>query len=200
MSSETEKKEQQLLLRKRVLVIGQDSSFREAVIKRSEEEGAIVFGEIEQIDGRVDIIVNLTGRIQETTELLSKAQEGDLVNDGGSIINLVFDPKAIFRFSPTDKVQDIAIQSGGVSELGKVYAESLGNRRVRVNTLLVGPVDTPDFWGLLRKDIDQKTILATRCLHKIPKAEDISSAVVFFASDKSSYITGTVFPIEDLRK
>jgi len=199
MSSETEKKEQQLLLSKRVLVIGQDSSFREAVIKRSEEEGAVVFGEIEQIDGRVDIIVNLTGRIQETTELLSKVQEGDLVNDGGSIINLAFDPKAILRFSPIDIVQDIAIQSGGVSELGKVYAESLGNRRVRVNTLLVGPVDTPDFSGLLRKDIDQKTILASRCLHKIPKSENISSAVVFFASDISSYITGTVFPIEDLR-
>jgi len=185
------------------LVIGEDSSFSEAVIEQFKKEGAVIFDELKQIDtpdGCVDIIVNLTGSIPKTTELLSKVQEGDLVNDEGSIINLVFNPDAILRFSPIDRAQAIAAQSGGVGGIGKVYAESLGHRKVRVNTLLVGPVDTPDFWDLLWKDIDKQKILATRCLNRIPEPENISFAVVFFASDESSFITGTVLPIGDLRK
>jgi len=200
MTPEREATEQQLLSGKKAVVIGQDSCFKDSVIDQFEKEGAVVLNKGEQINAPADILVNLTGDILETSELLSRVKHGELICDGGSIINLVYNPDAISGFCSIDASQNIIAASGGISELGKLYARELGRqRRVRVNTLLVGPVDTPEFWSLLEDTIDHETVLATRTSPAIPEPHDISVAVVFFASHKSSFITGTVFPLGDLR-
>ncbi|MGH2888455.1 MAG: SDR family oxidoreductase, partial [Solirubrobacteraceae bacterium] len=86
---------------------------------------------------------------------------------------------------------------GGVLALSRELAVQFARQGVRVNALCPGPVDTP----LLQQLYASDPVAAQRRLVHIPmgrfaRAEEIASAVVFLASDESSYITGSTFLVD----
>jgi NAD(P)-dependent dehydrogenase (short-subunit alcohol dehydrogenase family) len=71
----------------------------------------------------------------------------------------------------------------------------LKDRRIRVNAVSPGPIDTPGLSDLLASSETgrqrSKMISTTVPLGRLGVPNEVAKAVVFLASDDSSYITGT---------
>jgi NAD(P)-dependent dehydrogenase (short-subunit alcohol dehydrogenase family) len=86
---------------------------------------------------------------------------------------------------------------GGVLALSRELGVEFARRGVRVNALCPGPVDTP----LLRELYASDPVAAQRRLVHVPmgrfaQAAEIANAVLFLASDESSYVTATTFLVD----
>jgi NAD(P)-dependent dehydrogenase (short-subunit alcohol dehydrogenase family) len=70
----------------------------------------------------------------------------------------------------------------------------LKHRKIRVNAISPGPINTPTFNSLARTEEETKQIKANLVaavpMGRMGNSDDIAKAVSFLASDDSSYITG----------
>ena len=82
-----------------------------------------------------------------------------------------------------------------VRSFARTWTTDLKQRRIRVNAVSPGSIDTPGLSGLLASsDAGQqrlKNISNTVPLGRLGTPDEIAKAVVFLASDDSSYVTGT---------
>jgi NAD(P)-dependent dehydrogenase (short-subunit alcohol dehydrogenase family) len=86
---------------------------------------------------------------------------------------------------------------GGVLALSRELGVEFARRGVRVNALCPGPIDTP----LLRELYASDPVQAARRMVHVPMgrfglAEEIANAVLFLASDESSYVNATEFLVD----
>ena len=78
--------------------------------------------------------------------------------------------------------------------LGRTFAAELAPRRIRVNTISPGPIETPIF-GKIGVPAEQMSAVLENFVSQIPlarigRADEVAAAALFFASDDSSYTTG----------
>ena len=82
-----------------------------------------------------------------------------------------------------------------VRSFARTWTTDLKGRRIRVNAVSPGPIDTPGLSELLTSSETGRQRLAaistTVPLGRLGTPDEIAKAVVFLASDDSSYITGT---------
>ena len=86
---------------------------------------------------------------------------------------------------------------GGVLAMSRELGVQFARKGIRVNALCPGPVNTPLLQELFAKDPER----AARRLVHIPmgrfgEAEEIANAVLFLASDESSFITASQFLVD----
>lgn len=85
---------------------------------------------------------------------------------------------------------------GAVRAISKAAATTFGRQGVRVNALFQGIIETPMTDALKdSKELLAQLIQATP-LQRLGKPEDIAQAVLFLASDESSYMTGAELTID----
>ena len=89
-----------------------------------------------------------------------------------------------------------AATKAALRSFARMWSMDLKGRNIRVNVVSPGTVITPGYkneLGLTDEQIDQmKTqAAATTPLARVGTADEIAKAVVFLASDDSSYVTGT---------
>ena len=86
---------------------------------------------------------------------------------------------------------------GGVLALSRELGVEFARRGVRVNALCPGPVETPLLLELFAADPEQA---ARRMVHipmgRFGRPEEIASAVLFLASDESSFMTASTFLVD----
>ncbi len=113
---------------------------------------------------------------------------------GGSVINTASFVSVLG--SATSQISYTA-SKGGVLALSRELGVEFAKRGVRVNALCPGPVDTPLLRELYAKDPEQA---ARRLVHvpmgRFARAEEIANAVLFLASDESSYVNATTFLVD----
>lgn len=107
--------------------------------------------------------------------------------DGGSIINI---SSAVSTFAPPGS----AVYSGTKAALDvatKVLAKELGPKKIRVNNINPGMVETEGTHsaGFIDSDF-RKQLEAQSPLGRIGQPSDIGTAAVFLASEDSSWMTG----------
>jgi NAD(P)-dependent dehydrogenase (short-subunit alcohol dehydrogenase family) len=86
---------------------------------------------------------------------------------------------------------------GGVLAMSRELGVQFAREGIRVNALCPGPVNTPLLQELFAKDPE----MAQRRLVHIPagrfaEPEEIANAVVFLASDESSFVTASTFLVD----
>ena len=86
---------------------------------------------------------------------------------------------------------------GGVLALSRELGVEFAKRGVRVNALCPGPVETPLLLELFAADPERA---ARRLVHvpmgRFGKAEEIANAVLFLASDESSFVNAATFIVD----
>jgi NAD(P)-dependent dehydrogenase (short-subunit alcohol dehydrogenase family) len=117
-----------------------------------------------------------------------------LDGEGGSVINTASFVAVLG--AATSQISYTA-SKGGVLALSRELGVEFARRGVRVNALCPGPVDTPLLQELYAKDPEQ----AQRRLVHVPmgrfaRAEEIAGAVLFLASDESSFVTASTFLVD----
>ncbi len=169
-----------------------------------------IFAETKKEYDRLDILVNNAGiyemvPLEQTTEesfhkqfninvlgliLATKEAVKHLGPEGGSIINI---GSVVSRITPPNSVVYSATK-GAVDAVTGVLAKELGPRKIRVNSLNPGLIETEGTHtaGFIGSDF-QKSIEAEAPLRRIGQPGDIASVAVFLASDDSGWMTGETF-------
>ncbi|MEO5917233.1 MAG: glucose 1-dehydrogenase [Luteolibacter sp.] len=173
-----------------------------------------LFAEAKAAFGKLDILVNNAGIYemlpleQVTAEhyhkqfdlnvlgllLSTKEALNHFGTDGGSVINIssivsTYAPPASSVYSAT---------KGAVDTITRALAKELGGRKIRVNAINPGVVDTEGTQsaGIAGEDAEFKKFYeATAPLGRIGQPQDIATAAVFLASSDSSWVTGEMFYI-----
>ena len=171
-----------------------------------------LFTETKKIFGALNILVNNAGiyefaTLDNITEehfhkhfnlnvlgllLASQAAARQFDDGGGSITN-------ISSIVSTLAVPEAAVYSGtkgAVDAITRSLASELGPRRIRVNAIRPGMVETEGTQsaGITGSDL-RKQVEAQTPLRRIGQPQDIAGTAVFLASDDSSWITGETFVI-----
>lgn len=113
-----------------------------------------------------------------------------LERGGGSIINT----SSMASMVSFPGMSGYCASKGGVSMLTKLTAAEYAARGIRVNAILPGAIDT----GMTRsmpKDYIDGAVAAT-LMGRIGRPDEIASLALFLASDESSFITGTLTPVD----
>ncbi|ULL13247.1 SDR family NAD(P)-dependent oxidoreductase [Paenibacillus sp. H1-7] len=154
---------------------------------------------------RLDIIVNNAGigqtlPIEETTEqsldevmnlhlkapLFIIQQALPRLNDEGRIINI---SSAVTRIAFPGLLA-YSVSKGAVNTLTHVLAQQLGNRRITVNAILPGIIDTEMNAGMLQNPDGQSFAAGLSTLGRWGQPEDVADIAAFLASPDSRWITG----------
>jgi 3-oxoacyl-[acyl-carrier protein] reductase len=166
-----------------------------------------LFAEAKKAFGRVDILVNNAGIYEfsplegitaehfhkhfdlNVLGLIFASQEAikHFGSAGGSIINI----SSVASTAAPPNTSVYSATKAAVDAITKSLAKELGPRKIRVNAINPGMVETEGVHaaGIMesdfRKEVESKTPLG-----RIGQSEDIAPAVVFLASEESAWITG----------
>jgi 3-oxoacyl-[acyl-carrier protein] reductase len=156
--------------------------------------------------GKIDILVNNSGvysfgSIEEVTEesfdkhfgvnvlglLLTTQAAVKHIGAGGSIINI---GSVISRLNPAGTVIYTATK-GAVDSITSVLSKELGPRKIRVNSINPGLVETEGTHaaGVMKSDFETGMVAQTP-LGRVGAPDDIAKVAVFLASDDSGWVTG----------
>lgn len=107
--------------------------------------------------------------------------------DGGSVINI---SSVASTSAPPNSVVYSATK-GAVDTIARVLSKELGARKIRVNTIAPGGVETEGTRtiGVIGSDFE-KQIVAGTPLGRLGQPEDIAKVAVFLASDNARWLTG----------
>jgi 3-oxoacyl-[acyl-carrier protein] reductase len=166
-----------------------------------------IFAETKKAFGRLDVLVNNAGvyefaALGEITEehfqrqfntnvlglILATQEAAKLFGDeGGSVINIGSTASSLTL--PTTAVYTAT--KGAVDALTHVLAKELGPKKIRVNSINPGMVETEGVhaMGILGSDF-HKQLEAQTPLGRIAQPEDITPVAVFLASADSGWLTG----------
>ncbi|MED5484351.1 MAG: 3-oxoacyl-[acyl-carrier-protein] reductase [Pseudomonadota bacterium] len=164
----------------------------------------------EETLGQIDILVNNAGitkdniflrmsekewedvlniNLNSTFSILKSITKGMIKRKYGRIINI----SSVVGATGGAGQVNYAASKAGLVGLTKSLSQELATRNITVNCIAPGFIETPMTEKLddNRKDIIIKSIPANR----IGTPKDLSSAVIFLASQESSYITGQTIHI-----
>lgn len=85
---------------------------------------------------------------------------------------------------------------GGIVAMAEAMALELAPLGIRVNTIAPGAIDTPGVSSIKQDSKALEAMLAPIPMKRMGKPEEISNAVLFLASDESSYMTGSVMVVD----
>jgi 3-oxoacyl-[acyl-carrier protein] reductase len=171
-----------------------------------------LFSSAKKAFGKIDILVNNAGvyefsPLDEITEqqfhkhfdvnvlgLLLATQEAvrHFNPDGGSIINI---SSAVTSLTPPNSSVYTATK-GAVDAITRTLAKELGSRKIRVNAINPGMIETEGVASAgMNEGEFRQAIEAQTPLGRIGQPNDIAPAAVFLASSDAKYITGETLRI-----
>ena len=204
--------------------LGADAVFRPADVSDPEQISALVAGAVETFGG-LDVMVNNAGvssrmhrsflddDLADFHRVMSVNVLGVMVgtrdaarhmaaNGGGSIINMT----SIGGIQAGGGVMTYRASKAAVIQFTKSAAIELAYHEIRVNAIAPGNIPTQivatsavnlDPAELARYEAAiRETMRADRPLKREGTTGDVAEAALYFAGDRSCYVTGTVLPVD----
>ena len=174
-------------------------------VSKAEQAQGLVDAAIREF-GRLDVLVNNSGvyefaTIEEITEehyhrqfnvnvlglLLTTQAAVKHIGEGGSVINI---SSVVTSLAPPATAVYTGTK-GAVDAITGVLAKELGPRKIRVNAILPGMVETEGAHtaGIIGSDFEH-TAVAQTPLGRIGQPDDIARIAVFLASEDAGWLTG----------
>lgn len=125
-------------------------------------------------------------RLNMTSVFLMTKTVAPLMTDGGAIINL---STLAARNGGGDGSGAYAASKGAVLSFARSMSKELAPRGIRVNCVSPGLIDTTFHNTFTKPDVRQR-IAASTPLRREGNADEVADAILFLASDASSFITG----------
>jgi 7-alpha-hydroxysteroid dehydrogenase len=162
--------------------------------------------------GRIDILVNNAGGwlprpVMETSErafeaalrfnvtsafLLTQLAVPHMVAGGnGSVVNI--SSRAASMVQPCFTAY--ATAKAALSMMTRAMAPELAPK-IRVNAIEVGGIETAGLAHVLTDDAVRRQLEDNTPMHRVGQVDDIAAAVVYLASDASSFVTGKIFEVD----
>ena len=142
-------------------------------------------------DWQLVIDVNLTGQFlcarEATREFLRRGVVPERSVAAGKIICM----SSVHEVIPWGGHVNYATSKGGVMLLMKSMAQELAPKKIRVNSIGPGAIQTPINKSAWETPEALNSLLTLIPYNRIGQPEDIGKVVVWLASDESDYITGT---------
>ena len=127
--------------------------------------------------------VNLKG-----TFLCSQAAAKEM-KDGGKIV----DVSSIASVVGFEGLVHYCASKGGVNAMIRALALELASKKINVNAVAPGAIDTP---GAASNEEQKKQTISAIPWARMGTSEDIANTVVFLASEKADYITGQTIIVD----
>jgi NAD(P)-dependent dehydrogenase (short-subunit alcohol dehydrogenase family) len=113
-----------------------------------------------------------------------------IFQDGGSIILNA----SVGSSKGVEETSVYSATKAAVRSFARTWTVDLRHRKIRVNAISPGPIDTPIFSNLMQSD-EQSEQFKQNIVNAVPMGrmgspDEIAKVVSFLASDESSYITG----------
>ena len=152
----------------------------------------IPFEEMTLAQWRFHMDVNLDGTFlgcREATKAMAKTGGGSIVNFSSGLAEIMLSDAAAY-----------CVSKAAVLALTRLAAKAGGKRRVRVNAVLPGAIDTPMLWGNLREGQDPKALIdmleKQHPIGRIGQTTDVAQAVAFLLDPENSFITGAMLAVD----
>lgn len=179
------------------------------------EDHDTVLSSIEKEEGRLDILVNNgatnpyfgpaidtpVAAWDKTVEvnvrgpffLTSKAAVLMKKNDGGSVINVA----SVNGIKPGFAQGVYSMTKAAIINMTQVFAQELGMDGIRVNALAPGLTQTKIAAALIsNQDATAKLVDRNFSLKRVGQPTDMADAILYLASDESSYVTGHTLVVD----
>jgi NAD(P)-dependent dehydrogenase (short-subunit alcohol dehydrogenase family) len=159
-----------------------------------------LFATVKRQQGRLDILFANPGVLavaplgsiteEDFAKVFNINVKGLLFADGGSIIL-----NASIAASKALEARSVyGASKAAVRSFAHCWTTELGHRRIRVNVISPGPIETPirDKVGGTWEQTEQfqAKVLAATPMGRMGTPDEVANAAVFLASDDSSYVTG----------
>jgi len=115
-----------------------------------------------------------------------------LKQGGGKIINLA----SIDSFIAEPNASAYCASKAGVVGLTTSMAFELAPKRINVNAIAPGQIDTPMIGEWLKNPDTVKALISKTPYGRIGKPSDIAAAAAFLASDESEFVNGAVITVD----
>jgi 3-oxoacyl-[acyl-carrier protein] reductase len=169
---------------------------------------AALMKRIAETCGGLDVLVNNAGIVRDRTVkkmtpgewqgVLQTNLDGvfycsklgaEILRDGGRIVNI----SSISGVAGFHGQANYAAAKAGVIALTRVLAKELARRNITVNAVAPGVIQTPMLDGLKPETLAE--YVKNIPIGRVGRPEEVAHAVLFFACEESSYITGQTLPI-----
>ena len=131
------------------------------------------------------VALNFVGPMQLTKALMPRMME----RGSGKIVNVASDAGRVGSLGET--VYSGA--KGGLIAFTKSLARETARYHVNVNCVCPGPTDTP-LMAVVPEKV-QEALTKAIPMRRLGKPEEVADAIVFFAGERSDYVTGQVLSV-----
>lgn len=131
------------------------------------------------------LAINLTGAF-----LGAKHQVAQMLRQGGGG-SVIFTSTFVGYSSAFPGVAAYAASKSGLIGLTQALAAEYGPQGVRVNAVLPGAVDTDMYRDMNDTPESQAFVTNLHALKRVARPDELARSVLYFASDDSSFVTGT---------
>ena len=142
-------------------------------------------------DWQLVINVNLTGQFLCAREATKEFLRRGIVPERSCALGKIICMSSVHQVIPWGGHVNYASSKGGIEMLMKSMAQELAPKKIRVNSIGPGAIQTPINKVAWSTPEALKSLLTLIPYGRIGQPEDIGKVAVWLASDESDYLTGT---------
>lgn len=137
------------------------------------------------------IDVNLTGQFLCAREAIKEFLRRGVIAERSAAAGKIICISSVHEQIPWAGHANYAASKGAIKMLMQTLAQEYGNRKIRVNSICPGAIQTPINRPAWETPEAMQSLLSLIPYNRIGQPEDIGKLAVFLASDDSDYITGS---------